>query len=164
MKTAKRGCPAIRVVMFPKDTNGAGNIFGGVILSHIDVAGAVAASDICSHRLVTVSFKEAEFKKPVHVKDILTCWAEVTDIGASSITTKVWVEVKRKGEMIPVTQAEVVYVAVDENHRPIPIATGLISRKWKKVLRDREAGKAGSATKASTGEPSACCSPGKRKS
>lgn len=163
MKRPNRGCPAVRVVMFPKDTNGAGNIFGGVILSHIDVAGAVAASEVCSHRLVTVSFKEAEFKKPVHVKDILTCWAEVTDVGRTSIKTRVWVEVSRRGEMIPVTEAEVIYVAVDENHNPIPIETGMISRKWKKVIRDRARGKETAATADHKCE-SGCSHPRGRKS
>ncbi len=132
MKKSRKGCPAIRVVMFPKDTNGAGNIFGGVILSHIDVAGAVAARSICSHRIVTVSAKEVEFKKPVHIGDILTCWAEVNEVGETSITTKVWVEAERNGKLIPVTEAEVVYVAVNQAGRPIPVATGLIDPDWKR--------------------------------
>ncbi len=138
MKKSRKGCPAIRVVMFPKDTNGAGNIFGGVILSHIDVAGAVAARSICSHRIVTVSAKEVEFKKPVHIGDILTCWAEVTEVGETSITTKVWVEAERNGKLIPVTEAEVVYVAVNKEERPIPVATGLIDPSWKKTESKRE--------------------------
>ena len=130
-KIRRKGCPAIRVVMFPKDTNGSGNIFGGVILSHIDVAGAVAAKKICSHRIVTVSFEKTEFKKPVKVNDILTCWAEVTAIGETSIDTYIWVEVERNGEIIPVTEGEAVYVAVDKAGKPIPVATGLTDEKWR---------------------------------
>ena len=114
-------CPATRVVMMPRDTNGMGNIFGGVILSHIDLAGAVEARSICQNRIVTVSMKEVVFKKPVHVGDVLTCWAEVTRIGKTSITTHVDVEVERGGEIIAVTEATVVYVAVDDNGKPTPV-------------------------------------------
>lgn len=114
-------CPATRVVMMPYDTNGMGNIFGGAILSHIDLAGAVEARSICRNRIVTVSMKEVVFKKPVHVSDVLTCWAEVTRIGRTSITTHVEVEVERQGKVIPVTEATVVYVAVDNDGKPTPV-------------------------------------------
>ena|SRR5688572_18230140 len=114
-------CPATRVVMMPRDTNGMGNIFGGVILSHIDLAGAVAVRGVCSNRVVTVCMQEVVFKKPVHVGDILTCWAEVTKIGNTSVHTKVEVEVEREGEIIAVTAATIVYVAVDEKGEPTPV-------------------------------------------
>lgn len=117
----RAGCPALRVVMFPKDTNPSGNIFGGVILSHVDVAAGIAARSATKHRVVTRSFKEAEFKKPVKIGDILTCWAWVTKVGTTSITTHVVAEVERNGEYIKVTEAEVVYVSVDEQDRPIPV-------------------------------------------
>ena len=161
MKKMRKGCPAIRVVMFPKDINGAGNIFGGVILSHIDVAGAVAARKICSHRIVTVSAKEVEFKKPVHVGDILTCWAEVTAVGTTSITTKVWVEADRDGKFVPVTEAEVVYVAVDKAGKSIPVASGLRDEKWRKKLGlsdgDKSAKKSGKAKSKSKGKTRRKC-------
>ena len=131
MTHKKHKCPAVRVVMFPKDTNCHGNIFGGVLLSHIDVAAGVAAAKICSHRLVTVSMKEVVFKKPVHVGDVLTCWTDITRIGNTSISIHVWVEVERKGAFIPVTEADVTYVAVDNEDKPLPIETGLI-KGWKK--------------------------------
>lgn len=137
-RKTRRGCPAVRVVMFPKDTNAAGNIFGGVILSHIDVAGAVAARRVCTHRVVTVSFKEVEFKKPVYVGDILTCWAEVTRIGRSSIGTYVWVEVERNGKNIPVTEGAVVYVAVDREENPLPVKDALTAT-GRAFLRAQEA-------------------------
>ena len=130
-KFKKNGCPVVSVAMFPKDTNGSGNIFGGVILSHIDIAGAVAARKICSHRIVTVSFDRTEFKKPVKVNDLLLCWAEVVGIGETSIHTRIWVEVERNGQVIPVTESEAVYVAVDDNGRPIPVATGLTDESWR---------------------------------
>ena len=114
-------CPAIRVVMMPAHTNGMGNIFGGVILSYIDVAGAIGARETVSNRLVTVCMKEVVFKKPVHVNDLLTCWAEVTRVGKTSITTHVEVEVSRNGKIIQVTDAIVVYVAVDSEGKPTPV-------------------------------------------
>ena len=96
-------CPAIRQVMFPKDTNPSGNIFGGIILSHIDVAGAIAARLHSKHRMVTVCMKEVVFKRPVKVGDILTCWADVVAKGRTSVTVKIKVEAERHGEVIHVT-------------------------------------------------------------
>lgn len=135
MKRIRRGCPAIREVMFPKDTNPAHNIFGGVILSHIDVAGVVEAKKICRHRFVTVNFKEVEFKKPVHVGDVLTCWVEITRIGTTSVSTHIWVDVERNGEYIPVTEGYVVYVAVDKDDKPLTIESGITA--YGKRLRKR---------------------------
>jgi len=111
-------CPSLRMAMMPRDTNGMGNIFGGVILSHIDIAGAVAARAVCANRVVTVCMQEVVFKKPVHVNDVLTCWAEVTKVGKTSITTRIEVEVEREGKVFPVTEATVVYVAVDVDGKP----------------------------------------------
>ncbi len=141
--TTKSKCPTTQVVMMPRDTNGMGNIFGGVILSHIDLAGAVAARAACaSHvrRVVTVAMKEVVFKKPVHVGDVLCCYAEVTRIGRTSISTHIEVEVNRAGETIPVTEADAVYVAVDENGRPIPVLCATrAARRAKKDARPPKA-------------------------
>lgn len=147
----RRGCPAIRVVMFPKDTNPAHNIFGGVILSNIDVAGVVAAKQVCTHRFVTVNFKEVEFKKPVHVGDVLTCWVEITRIGSTSVTTKIWADVERGGEYIPVTEGTVIYVAVDKDNKPLTIESGITAygkRLRKKLARAEAAAARGNAGKA----------------
>ncbi len=115
-------CPAVRVGMFPKDTNATGtNIFGGVILSHMDIAGAIAAREVTDHRVFTVSFDKVVFKQPVHIGDVLTCWSEAIRIGRTSITTRIIVEAQRKGVFIPVTEGEAVYVAVDDDGRPTPI-------------------------------------------
>jgi acyl-CoA thioesterase YciA len=114
-------CPAIRQVMFPKDTNPSGNIFGGIILSHIDVAGAIAARLHSKHRMVTVCMKEVVFKKPVKVGDILTCWTDVVAKGRTSVTVKIKVEAERHGEIIHVTDGEAIYVAVDGEDRPIAL-------------------------------------------
>lgn len=116
--------PAIRVSLLPRDTNGYGTIFGGVMLSYIDQAGAVAAKRVTDHTIVTVSMKEVIFKKPVYVADLISFYACVTKIGRSSITTKVWVEAERSvlpRETVPVTEAEVVFVCIDKDGKTIPV-------------------------------------------
>lgn len=118
-------CPAIRVVMFPKDTNPSGNIFGGVILSNIDIAAGVAARSATMHRTVTVCMKEVIFERPVKVGDILTFWADIIKTGRTSVTIRVKVEAERRGQTIPVTEGEAIFVAVDEKDRPIPLDSPL---------------------------------------
>ena len=115
--------PAIRVSMMPKDTNIHGTIFGGVILSYIDQAGAVAARPYAPVRMVTVAMKEVVFKEPVHVGDMVSFYAEVTHVGRTSVTVHVEVEAERfrpYGVHVPVTEADVVYVAVDDAGNKIP--------------------------------------------
>ena len=117
--------PAIKVLLLPKDTNALGTIFGGVILSHIDLASAVEARKAGSHRYVTKAIHTVEFHAPVFLGDIVNFFTETTKIGRTSITVKVSVEAERwgagAGERVQVTEAEVVLVAVDEKGRPRPI-------------------------------------------
>jgi acyl-CoA thioesterase YciA len=117
--------PAIKVIMLPKDTNGLGTIFGGVILSHIDLASAVEARKAAPHRYVTRAMHEVEFHEPVFVGDIVSFFTETVRIGRTSIAVRVLVEAERwgsgRGERVKVTEAEVVLVAVDEHGRPRPI-------------------------------------------
>ena len=116
--------PAIRLVMMPRDTNGQGSIFGGVILSLIDQAAYVEAIRQAHHRYVTVTFREVEFHEPVFVGDVLSLYAHTTRIGRTSMTIRVRVcahSREESGGITDVTQAEVVMVAVDENRSPIPI-------------------------------------------
>jgi len=115
--------PAIRVTLMPKDTNAHGTIFGGVLLSHIDLAGAVAARAHCDY-MVTVKMTEVVFHEPVFVGDLVSFYADVVRIGRTSITVKVMVDAQRHwgaGEPVKVTEAEIVYVNVDENRCPVPI-------------------------------------------
>src|SRR5262245_15845464 len=115
--------PAIRVVLLPKDTNAANSIFGGVILSHLDLAGVVEARKHTNKMFVTVAMKEVEFKEPVFVGDLVSFYTELVRIGTTSITVKVDVEAQRfkdPTKTVQVTQAEIVYVAVDDNRRPTP--------------------------------------------
>lgn len=116
--------PAIRVMMMPKDVNPRGTIFGGVILSQIDQAGAVEAHRKGANNPVTVLMKTVEFHSPVLVGDIVSYYAETLKVGRTSITVKVTVEARRRVapfETDLVTSAEVVYVNVDEAMRPVPI-------------------------------------------
>ena len=116
--------PAIRVAMMPSDTNVHGTIFGGVILSHIDQAGAIAARANAPERVVTVCMREVEFHKPVYVGDIVSYYAWVTGTGRTSITTRVEVIAERfrpSGTKVNVTDAEVVYVSVDDHGEKVPV-------------------------------------------
>lgn len=118
--------PAIRVLLLPKDTNALGTIFGGVILSQIDLASAVEARKCGARRLVTKAMREVEFHAPVFLGDIVSFYTETVRIGRTSVTVRVDVEAERwgtgRGESVRVTEAEVVLVAVDEQGRPTPIA------------------------------------------
>jgi len=113
--------PAIRITLLPRDTNSAGTIFGGVILSYIDMAGAIEAHRHTGMaRFVTVAMREVIFHKPVFVGDLVSFYAETVSVGKTSITIQVIVETERVGsttEVLRVTEAEVVYVAVDENRQ-----------------------------------------------
>ena len=123
-KSATRD-PAIRVIMMPKDTNALGTIFGGIILSYIDQAGAVEAHRHVSGRLVTVAMHEVEFHEPVFVGDLVSLYADTIRVGTTSVSVKVIVEAEgriRGRTRVKVTEAEVIYVHVDENSRPIPIS------------------------------------------
>ena len=116
--------PAIKVTMMPRDTNVHGTIFGGVILSHIDQAGAIAARPYAPLRVVTVAMKEVEFHQPVYVGDIVSYYAEVTRVGKTSVSVHVVVEAERfrpYGTRVRVTEAEVIYVSVDEEGQKVPI-------------------------------------------
>ncbi len=115
--------PAIRVTMLPRDTNASGTIFGGILLAYLDQAGAIATRGLCD-RVVTVKMTEVVFHAPVLVGDVVSFYAGVTRIGRTSISVHVDVESERwRGDRRPVkvTEAEIVYVNVDENRRPVPI-------------------------------------------
>jgi acyl-CoA thioesterase YciA len=116
--------PSIRVVMMPCDTNPMGTIFGGIILSYIDQAGAVETRKRSDKKLVTVAMHEVKFLAPVLVGDLVSFYTETVKIGNTSLTVRVTVEAKRgqpPHETVRVTQAEVVYVAIDEQGNPVPI-------------------------------------------
>jgi acyl-CoA thioesterase YciA len=121
---------AIRVVMMPRDTNPYGTIFGGVILSSIDLAGAVGAqheirrAGWTDRPMVSVAMKSVQFQRPVFVGDVVSFWTRVLRIGRTSMTMHVAVEADRQGTAVQLTEAEVTYVAMDLSggeRRPVPI-------------------------------------------
>jgi acyl-CoA thioesterase YciA len=116
---------AIRLTMMPRDTNAHGTVFGGIILSYIDVAGGVESIRHTRHnRFVTVAMKEVIFHEPVYIGDLVRFYARPVRVGNTSITIHVDVEAERfgtPGVNVKVTEAEVTFVAIDENGRKIRI-------------------------------------------
>lgn len=121
---------AIQVVMMPRDTNPHGTIFGGVILSYLDQAGAIGARREVSRLggplpfVVTVAMNKVEFRHPVLVGDVVRFLTRTTRIGRTSITMQVTVEAERGDQVLHVTEAEVVYVGIDPNspgRRSVPL-------------------------------------------
>lgn len=118
--------PTIRRVMRPQDTNMMGTIFGGAILSEIDLAAAIEAQKSHPGRLVTVAMDKIVFKKPIFVGDLISIYTETLRTGTSSVDVKVWVWAQRRGridDVVPVTEAHVTMVAVDEDFRPVPLGS-----------------------------------------
>ncbi len=116
--------PAIRVTLLPRDTNPHGTVFGGVILSYIDQAGAVEAYLHGAQRVVTVAMEKVVFHEPVHIGDLVSFYTELVRVGRTSVTVKVVVETSRlvgSGAARRVTEAEITYVNVDLDGRPTPI-------------------------------------------
>ena len=115
---------ALKAVMMPRDTNPHGTIFGGVVLSYIDQAGAVGARHEIrengwpDHVLVTVGMESVEFHHPVYVGDLVNFWATPVRIGTTSITMHVDVEAERDRKPVKLTEAEVSFVAVDLDQHP----------------------------------------------
>jgi acyl-CoA thioesterase YciA len=115
---------AIRITLLPRDTNQYGSIFGGVILSYIDLAGGIEAHKHAPNRFVTVTMKEVVFHEPVFVGDVVSFYTRVLRMGRTSVTIKIEViaeRYRRKHLRAKVTEAEVTYVCVDDQRRPIPI-------------------------------------------
>jgi len=116
--------PTLRVTLMPRDTNRHGTVFGGIILSHIDLAGAIEARRSCGPlNFVTVALDHVVFHKPVFLGDLVSLYTKTVKVGKTSVKTRVIVEAQRmdSGETVRVTEADVVYVAVDENWKPIPV-------------------------------------------
>ena len=116
--------PAIRLLMMPRDTNAQGTIFGGVILSYIDQAGAIEARRQGLNIMVTVAMDKVVFHYPVFVGDLMSFWCETLRIGTTSIAVKVVVEANRYNnpeQKVLVTEAQVVYVNLGQDRKPSPI-------------------------------------------
>ncbi len=112
---------AIRVMATPADTNPDGDIFGGWLMSQVDIAGSIIAHRHARSRIVTVAVNSFQFKQPVFVGDVISCYATITHIGHTSITVHVKAFADRHAqphEHVQVTEADLTYVAVDEQRRP----------------------------------------------
>jgi acyl-CoA thioesterase YciA len=112
--------------MLPRDTNAYGTIFGGVILSYIDMAGGIECRRRSPKKFVTKAMREVVFLAPVYLGDLVTFYTRTVRIGNTSITVDVEVEVERLGvgdtkETVKVTEAEVIYVAVGPDGQPVPV-------------------------------------------
>lgn len=109
--------PTTRVLTMPKDTNAAGDIFGGWIMSQVDIAASIAAHRRAKGRVVTIAVNEFQFHEPVFIGDLISCYAEVVHVGKTSLAVHVEVYAERdRGieECIKVTEAKLTFVAVDE--------------------------------------------------
>ena len=118
-----RGELAIRILAMPADANPSGDIFGGWVLSQMDIAGGIVAGQRAQGRVATVAVTAMTFHLPVHIGDVLCVYVDIARIGRTSIAT--WVEAwalrHRFGERVRVTEGEFVYVAIDAKGRPRPV-------------------------------------------
>jgi acyl-CoA thioesterase YciA len=120
-----RGELAARTLAMPADTNPAGDIFGGWIMSLMDAAGAITATRRTEGRVVTAAVSNIAFLRPVKVGDVVCCYTDILRMGRSSLTlcVEVWVLRQGRGSRVKVTAAEFTFVVLDEAGRPRPITT-----------------------------------------
>ena len=118
-----KGELTLRTLAMPADANANGDIFGGWLMSQMDLAGAVAAIRRAGGRVATVAVDAMEFHRPVMIGDLLSCYATVVKVGRSSIAIDVesWVQRRHSGKAEKVTQGRFTYVAIDESGRPRPV-------------------------------------------
>jgi len=112
---------AIRVMAMPADTNAAGDIFGGWLMSQVDIAGSIIARRRANGRTVTVAVDSFQFRQAVFVGDVISCYATITRVGRTSMTINVKAFAERQQEsheVLLVTEADLTYVAVDEDRKP----------------------------------------------
>ncbi len=113
--------PALRVVPMPSDANSTGDIFGGWVMSQVDIAGSIPAIRAAKGRVATIAVNSFHFKAPVLIGDLVSFYAEVEKVGRTSITVRVEVYAQRnpvREECVRVTEAVLTYVAVDANRQP----------------------------------------------
>ena len=113
----------LRVVPMPSDANHTGDIFGGWIMSQVDIAGSIPALRLAKGRIATVAVNAFTFKQPVLIGDLVSFYADIVRVGRTSITVDVEVYAERRvlGDVVKVTEATLTYVAVDDNRRPRPV-------------------------------------------
>jgi acyl-CoA thioesterase YciA len=118
-----KGELVIRTIAMPADTNPSGDIFGGWIMSQVDIAGAIPAIELAKGRVATIAVNSFVFKQPVMIGDVVSFYARVVRVGRTSITVDVEVYARRRilHEVVKVTEATLTYVAVDDERRPRPV-------------------------------------------
>ena len=118
------GTLTLQTLAMPRDTNPQGDVFAGWLMSQMDLAGAIMAQGIARGRVTTVASGSMVFLRPVPVGSTVSCYAEATEVGRSSIRTmvEVWLTRVDSGEQVKVTEGEFVFVAIDDrgNTRPLP--------------------------------------------
>ena len=119
----KKSEPTLRVVPMPSDSNSNGDIFGGWIMSQVDIAGAIPVVQLVNGRVATVAVNSFVFKQPVFIGDLVSFYATIKKIGTTSVTVNVEVFAQRKArmEIVKVTNANLTYVHIDKNGKPKPI-------------------------------------------
>jgi acyl-CoA thioesterase YciA len=120
------GALTIRTLAMPADTNPSGDIFGGWVLSQMDIAGGIAAMERAKGRCVTVAVEGMTFISPVKIGDVLCVYTTIERVGTTSITVDIeaWARRNRMGDRVKVTEGRFIYVALDDdgNKRPVPPA------------------------------------------
>ena len=120
--------PVLRVVPMPADANSTGDIFGGWIMSQVDIAGSIPALRLAKGRVATVAVNSFLFKQPVLIGDLVSFYAQVVKVGRTSVTVDVEVFAQRglpEEVTVKVTEATLTYVAVDQNRKPRPVHPGV---------------------------------------
>ncbi|MEY2907774.1 MAG: hypothetical protein RLZZ602_297 [Pseudomonadota bacterium] len=118
-----QGDLSLQAVAMPADTNPHGDIFGGWLMSQMDLAGYVSACEVANGRVATVAVEGMSFLTPVHVGAVVSCYSDIVEVGRSSVrvVVEVWINSRHDGEPIKVTEGTFVYVAIDDQRRTRPI-------------------------------------------
>lgn len=116
-------CPSLRTIAMPKDANANGDVFGGWMLSQMDLAGSVIAHQTAKTRVATIGIEAMSFQKPVFIGDEISCYCRVERIGRTSITIHIetWARGRLDEKARKVTEGKFTYVAIDQNRQPIPV-------------------------------------------
>ena len=120
-----QGDLSLQTVAMPKDTNANGDIFGGWLLSQMDIAGMITANEMAKGRVATVAIDGMAFLTPVHVGAVVSCYCDVLEVGRSSvrIVVEVWINSPHDGDPLKVTEGEFVFVAIDSSGRTRAISS-----------------------------------------
>lgn len=122
--TIPHGTQVIATMAMPKDTNGAGDIFGGWLVSQMDLGGAIFARQVANGRVATVAINSLVFQRPVSVGDVVSCYASLEKVGKTSMTIHIeaWITTEADNQLHKVTEGSFVFVALDKEGRPRPVA------------------------------------------